>query len=68
MGVGVLEGVVVVCVGLLLAGTKDMLSIVTVFMRLKRRVNQFWIAEGIGPTLSETVFQVEDALQTSRAL
>ena len=70
MGVGVKVGVGVgVGVGLvLLASDIEMLSIVSVFRRLKRSVNQLLGAEGRGPALKETVFQAEEASQTTRLL
>jgi hypothetical protein len=46
VGVGVGAGVGV----MLPTGTSEILSIVTVFKRLKRRLNQSLVAEGMGPT------------------
>ena len=80
MGVGVGAGVSVgvgVAVGLrdgvgvgvtVPTRTMEIPSTVTVAKRLKRKVNQSNVAEGTGPTSNETVFQAEEAGQTTRLL
>jgi hypothetical protein len=71
VGVGVGVGFDVgvgVGVGETTVPTSETSSITTVFNLLKRSVNQLLGAEGKGPTLNETVFQTEEAEQTTNLL